>query len=92
MRVDFYQLSGDPIETVVPLLAAKAVEGGGRLLVVSADPDRRAALSQALGEREDAFLAHGEAGDAYAARQPVLLAESCDAANGARMVLIADGL
>lgn len=92
MRADFYQLSRDPIEAVVPLLAAKAIDSGGQLLVVSADADQRAALSQALWERENAFLGHGQAGEAHAERQPVLLAEGCDAANGARMVLIADGL
>lgn len=92
MRIDFYQLSRDPVERVVPLLAAKATENGGRLLVVSAAPEQRAKLSQALWERENAFLAHGEAGEVHAARQPVLLADHCEAANGARMVLIADGI
>lgn len=91
-QVDFYQLSRDPVERVVPLLAAKALEGGGKLVVVSADAAQRAALSQSLWERENAFLAHGDANDPHAERQPVLLAAECSAPNGARMVLIADGL
>lgn len=90
-EVSFYQLSRDPVERVVPLLAAKALEGGGRLLVVSGDPARRAALSEALWAREGAFLANGEAGAPYAGRQPVLLAENCEAANGARTAILADG-
>jgi DNA polymerase-3 subunit chi len=90
-QVDFYQLTRDPVERVVPLLAAKAVETGGRLLVVCADAVQRATLSQALWERNAAFLANGEAGEQHEARQPVLLADDCKAANGARMVLIADG-
>ena len=91
-KVDFYQLSRDPVERVAPLLAAKAIESSGRLLVVSSDAAQRAAVSQALWEREVAFLANGEAGEAHEARQPVLLADTCStAANGARMVLLADG-
>lgn len=90
-RIDFYQLSRDPVERVVPLLAAKALEAGGRLLVVSSDGAQRAGLSQALWEREGTFLANGEAGGPHEARQPVLLASDCARTNGAHMVLIADG-
>ncbi len=91
MRVDFYQLGRDPVERVVPLLVAKALDRGARLLVVSGDTAQRTGLSQALWERENDFLAHAEAGDRDEARQPVLIAADCSAANGARMVLIADG-
>lgn len=90
-RIDFYQLSRDPVERVVPLLATKALEASGRVLVVAGEGAQRAALSQALWEREGAFLANGEAGGPHDARQPILLAPDCAAANDARMVLIADG-
>ncbi len=90
-KVDFYQLSRDPVERVVPLLAAKVLDSGERLLVVSADAAQRAALSQALWQRENAFFAHSDAGEPHAERQPVLLAGDCNAANGATIVLIADG-
>lgn len=91
MRVDFYQLSRDPVERVVPLLAAKALDSGARLLVVSGDAAQREAISRALWERDGAFLANGMAGTAHDARQPVLLSGDCAAANGARMVMLADG-
>jgi DNA polymerase-3 subunit chi len=90
-RIDFYQLSRDPVERVVPLLAAKAIATGGRLLIVEADAGRRAALSQALWEHEAAFLVHGETSRPHEARQPILLGDSCNAGNGAKMILIADG-
>jgi DNA polymerase III subunit chi len=90
-EVRFYQLSRDPVERVVPLLAAKVLEQGERLVIVSSDPAQRAALSEAMWAREGAFLAHGEAGEAHAERQPILLSETCEAANGAAMVMIADG-
>ncbi|MBU1254718.1 MAG: DNA polymerase III subunit chi [Alphaproteobacteria bacterium] len=92
MRVDFYQLSRDPVEQVVPLLARKALQAGQRLLVVSEDEERRAAISRALWSEGGAhFLAHGEAGEPHAARQPILLSETCTAPNEARMVVLADG-
>lgn len=90
-QVDFYQLSRDPVERVVPLLAAKALERGDRLLVVSGDAGQRAALSEALWAREGSFIAHGQANEPNAGRQPVLLAETCGAANDARTAIIADG-
>lgn len=90
-QIDFYQLSRDPVERVVPLLATKALAGGGRVLVVSHDPSRRAALAEALWSREGEFLANGEAGAPHAQRQPVLLSETCAAANGTMMAILADG-
>lgn len=95
-RVDFYQLSRDPVERVVSMLAGKVLQTGERLLVVCADAGRRQALSDALwaaAGREDrpVFLAHGMAGEPDAERQPVLLAGDCNAANGATMAIVADG-
>lgn len=90
-QVDFYQLSRDPVERVVPLLAAKAVGGGHRVVVVSADATQRAELSEALWAREDAFLANGEGGAAHADRQPILLTDTFTPQNGASVVMIADG-
>lgn len=93
MRVDFYQLSRDPVEQVVPLLARKALQAGQRMLVVSGDGEQRTAISHALwNEGGTHFLAHGEAGEPHAARQPILLSEICEAPNDARMVLLADGV
>lgn len=90
-QISFYQLSRDPVERVVPLLAAKALESGGRVLVVSGDAAQRAALSDALWAREGEFLAHGEADAPHSDRQPTLLAARCEGANGARTVIFVDG-
>lgn len=91
-EVRFYQLSRDPVERVVPLLAAKLLDAGERLVVVSGSDEQRAALSEALWRRENTFLAHGSAEEPHAARQPALLADTCEAANGARNLLLADGV
>jgi DNA polymerase-3 subunit chi len=92
MRVDFYQLSKDTVEAALPRIA-KSVKGASeRLLVVSDDAGQLAELDKALWEQfpED-FLAHGRAGEAHAARQPLLLGDTCTAENGARMIAFADG-
>lgn len=93
MRVDFYQLSRDPAELVVPLIARATRRAGERLLVVSEDDQDLSRISEALWERlPEAFLAHGRAGEEHEARQPVLLSQGCHPGNGARYVALADGL
>ena len=91
MRVDFYQLSRDPVEKVVAQLAGKVLGSGARLLVVATGQEVRQTLSQALWAA-DGFLAHGMAGEPHAERQPILLSDSCAAPNRAAMVLLADGI
>ncbi len=93
MRVDFYQLSRDPVEFVVPLIARATRAAGERLLVVSADDAALGRIGEALWERlPEAFLAHGRAGEAHEARQPILLSAAPEAGNGARFIALADGL
>lgn len=92
MRVDFYQLSRDPVERVAALLAGKAVQAGLRVVIVCSDAGRRQAISDALWAQDGAaFLAHGMAGEEHEARQPILLSPACEAPNGATMAIIADG-
>ncbi|HEX8056805.1 MAG TPA: DNA polymerase III subunit chi [Novosphingobium sp.] len=92
MRVDFYQLSRDPVEVALPQIAAKVLQTGQRLLVVSEDQDQLGRISNGLwGRMADSFLAHGFPGE-HEARQPILLAGEMVPANGARFVAIADGV
>lgn len=48
MKLDFWQVTDDPVEKVVTLIAKRVIGEGARLLVVSADSDQRAAISRAL--------------------------------------------
>ncbi len=92
MRVDFYHLTRDPAEAVVPLLADKLLAVGERVLVVADDAGALARISDALWQYQRApFLAHGVAGGPHDARQPILLSPDPVATNGARTCVLADG-
>lgn len=91
MQVDFYHLTVRPIERVLPKIAEKVVEGGGRLLIVAGDAARRDMLDKLLWTyAPDSFLPHAQAGAGDDAVQPVLIAEAAEAPNGARNIAIAD--
>ena len=75
MRVDFYQLSRDPAERVLPLLARNSLKAGERLLVVSGDEAQLDSIGEALWQTGDSFLANGRAGSPHDARQPILLSD-----------------
>ena len=93
MQVDFYQLSRDPVDRVLPAIAARVLGLGERLLVVAQDEAALGRISAGLWNGPpETFLAHGRAGEGAEAVQPVLLGQDCSAANGARHIAIADGL
>ena len=92
MKLDFWQVTDDPVEKVVALIAKRTLAQGERVLVVSADADQRAAISRALWEGgAESFLANGDADAPGADRQPILLAPEPQAANSASHVILADG-
>ena len=93
MRVDFYLLTADPVPATVAVLAGKVRQAGERLLVVADDLSLLEETSKTLWESApEAFLANGIAGDEHDTVQPILLSNEVDPANGARFMLIADGL
>ena len=93
MQVDFYQLTRDPAEKILPALATKLLGEDARLLVVSNDAKQLTDISAALWtHKADSFLAHAVAdGGQGDAAQPILLSQSVNAANGARNIALADG-
>lgn len=93
MQVDFYQLSRDPVEQVLPAIAGRILDMGERLLVVAGDGALLDRISAGLwAGPPETFLAHGRAGEGDDSIQPVLLTRNCSAANGARHIALADGL
>ena len=91
-KLDFWQVTDDPIEKVVALIAQRTLDEGARLLVVSDHGDQRAAIARALWQAgPESFLANGEASAPGAERQPILIASDTAAPNGASHVVLADG-
>jgi len=93
VKLDFWQVTHDPVEKVVALIAQRVLGEGARVLVVSDDAPQRAAISRALWQAgPDNFLAHGEAQAPGAAAQPILLSADLSAPNGATHLILADGV
>ncbi|MES2444911.1 MAG: DNA polymerase III subunit chi [Pseudomonadota bacterium] len=93
MKVDFYHLTRSPLERVLPVIAQKLLDEGGRLLIVAEDEEARAKLDALLWSYSaESFLPHARAGAGDDSLQPVLIAEAVAAGNGARNVALADGV
>lgn len=93
MQVDFYHLTQAPLERALPQIAGKVLATGGRLVIVAGDPAQRSKLDQLLWTwSAESFLPHGLAGGEDDAAQPVLIAETPGAANGARNIALVDGV
>lgn len=92
VQVDFYHLTRMPLERALPQVAEKVVANGARLLIVAADEEQRLALDRLLWSYTPAsFLPHARLGGNDDQRQPVLIAGTLDAANGAHHVALVDG-
>lgn len=89
----FYHLTEDSLEQTLPVLVGKAVEAGWRVEVRGSARAQVEALDAALWKgAQDSFLAHGLAGGAHDADQPVLLTSQGDvASNGATCVVSVAG-
>ena len=93
MQVDFYHLTRTPLARALPRIAERILANAGRLLVVASEEGMRAQLDQQLWTyAPDGFLPHGLAGGEDDARQPVLISDGVEAANGAENVALADGI
>ncbi len=93
MKVDFYHLTAQPLDRVLPMLAEKVLASGARLLVVAEEENQRAHLDKLLWTyAPDSFLPHAQIGGGDDADQPILIAVDVNAANGARHVMLADGV
>jgi DNA polymerase-3 subunit chi len=78
-RVDFYRLTRDPAERVLPALATRILANGDRLLVVAAPAMQRQAIDEALWTLQPAsFLPHGHAGSPDEEIEPILISGTLD--------------
>ena len=90
-EVWFYHLERTGLDQALPELLQKTLAKGWRALVRTPDPQRIEHLDGWLWSfRDDAFLAHGLAGEPNAARQPVLLSAGPDNLNEAQALFLLD--
>ncbi len=93
-RVDFYRLTRDPVEQVLPALATRVLANGDRLLVVAAPAMQRQAIDEALWTLTPvSFLPHGHAGSPDEEIEPILISGTLATSppNRATLVALADG-
>ncbi len=92
-EVAFYHLARQPLETVLPRLLKKALEGGWRAVVMASSEDRIEALNTLLWTYDDrGFLPHGSSRDGFAAEQPIYLTTQDENPNGARLLVLTEGV
>jgi len=88
LEVGFYHCTRQPAARIAVRLAALAYGSGQRLLIVGA-PERLEALDTALWvDDPESFLPHALAGGEHDADQPILLSETPDPANNARLLMV----
>ena len=94
MQVDFYHLT-IPLDRVLPRIAERVVQTGGRLLIVAEPEEQRVALDRLLWSyAPESFLPHAQAGSTDDTAQPILIVhEITEVAptNSARNVAVVDG-
>ena len=91
----FYHLQRTSLERAVGPLLEKCMERGWRVLAISPDASRRAALDEALWTYDDqSFLPHGQAeADGLAPdAQPILISADTTNQNNAAVALLMDGV
>jgi DNA polymerase III subunit chi len=91
-EVWFYHLERTGLDQALPELLEKTLQRGWRAIVRSPVAERVEHLDAWLWSyRDDSFLPHGPAGEAMAARQPILLTTGEDNPNGADALFLVDG-
>lgn len=91
-EVWFYHLERTALDQALPGLLEKTLAKGWRALVRTVSRERADHLDHSLWDyRDDAFLAHGLAGEAFSERQPILVTTEQDNPNGAHALFLLDG-
>lgn len=91
-EVYFYHMTRTPLEATLPVLLRKSVQAGWKVLVRGQDMAQLKWLDEKLWLGDEAgFLAHGQAGGAHDAEQPVLLTTQMENDHGATALISVDG-
>lgn len=90
-EVGFYHLTRGRIEQVLPRLMVKVLDAGHRAVVRGRDPVVLRLLDEKLWtEIPESFLPHALMPCDTAASQPILLTETSDVPNGAKVAVMLD--
>ena len=93
MQVDFYHLQASPVERALPQLLERVLQSGARAVVMAASEDRIEVLANLLWTyNPNSWLPHGSAKDGFPAEHPVWLTDREENPNGARMLVLTDGM
>lgn len=93
MRVDFYHLETSPVERALPQLLERVLASGQRAVVMAASDERIEALANLLWTYDPGtWLPHGTMKDGFAAEQPIWLTTAEENPNGAKMLVLTDGM
>ena len=88
----FYHLTRRSLEETLPILLARSLDAGWRVVVRGQDVDRMAWLDERLWHGpDDGFLPHGLAGGAFDADQPILLTTQPTRPNDPACLMSVDG-
>ena len=92
MEIWFYHLQRQPLERALPALLEKARERDWRVIIQTVDDLRLKALDDLLWTyKPESFLAHAQAGEKGAERQPILLTRGTGNANEAQLRIFVEG-
>jgi DNA polymerase-3 subunit chi len=87
----FYHLTDKSVESVLPVLLARSLERGWRVVVQAGSQERLEAIDSHLWTYSDeSFLPHGTAADGPADQQPVYLTTDESNPNGAAVRFLVD--
>jgi DNA polymerase-3 subunit chi len=91
-RIDFYHLTRQGLDEVLPVLLEKAY-GQGKVVKVKVGTTERVEFLNTLlwTYQETSFLPHGTVKDGAADRQPIWLSDHDDVPNGASLLFLVDG-
>ena len=85
VEIAFYHLESSTLEVTLPRLLEKTLDGGNRALVLATSMDLLEQMDDFLwAYKNNSWLPHGLQRDPLAEEQPILLATSPEAMNGAK--------
>ncbi len=90
--IRFYHLERQTLDQALPALLSKALSGGHRIVVKTADPQDVERLNTHLWTYDpNSFLPHGSAKDGHAEHQPVWLTTEDENPNEADVLILING-